>query len=248
METKLWRGIYLTFGITFALIVAMIVVWKLKFYDEVNAQITKKSGELDTQTTTAAKLSDNLLKAAIAKDRGALAKQQLTYLRSRYRSLNFDLTDNGRRNITWQGYMNEYFANFGLEMRRELVQAAQDTDVILNTSLKVDAPPPMPENVVAPPSGFLTPVTGKNMTVDVVGSLPDILRFLQRINRSAILMSVGGIKVEGASPLTKATFTISPYLVAKGKAVDAVLTGAAPAAPAATSPDGLDPALTPPAP
>jgi hypothetical protein len=30
--------------------------------------------------------------------------------------------------------MNEYFANYGLEMRRQLIQAANDTGVVLNTS------------------------------------------------------------------------------------------------------------------
>jgi hypothetical protein len=223
METKLKRWIIGTFCGTFALIVAIIVVWKLKFYDDVTSKLEQTNRDYETQSTTAKDLSKNLLAAAIAKDRAVLAKQELNYFRNRFRSLNFDLADEGRRNRTWGGYMNEYFADYGLAMRRELVQAAQDANVILATKLQVDPPYQLPEEVVAPASGFLKPVTGGTITVDIIGSLPNILAFLQRINRSAILMSVGTIKLEGPSPLTKATFTVTPFLVAKGPAVDALM-------------------------
>lgn len=223
METKLRRGIYLTFGITFALIVAIIVVWKLKFYDDVTAKLEQNARDYTTASTTAKDLSNNLLAAAVAKDKAVLAKQQLNYFRNRFRSLNFDVTDEGRRNRTWRGLMSEYFADFGLSVRRELIQAAQDSNVVLNSSLKVDYPAQMPENVAPPASGFLKPVTGGNMTVDVVGPLPNIIGFFERINQSSILMTVGAIKLEGPSPITKATFTITPYLLAKGPSVDAIL-------------------------
>ncbi|HEX9996615.1 MAG TPA: hypothetical protein VGB45_05700 [Abditibacterium sp.] len=247
METKLKRGIYLTFGITFALIVAMIVVWKLKFYDEVTAQITKVNGEYTTQAATAATLDDNLKAEAIAKEQLVLSKEQLEYFRQRFRALRFDLVNEGARNRTWIGYMNEYFADYGLEMRRQLVKAADETGVVLNTALKIDAPPQMPENVTPPPSGFLKPVTGGNITTDVTGSLPDILRFLERVNRSPILMTVGAIKLEGASPSIKATFTITPYLVASGPSIQLQAPASATPIDGDTAPQPVDAPQTPPA-
>jgi hypothetical protein len=238
METKYRRGIFLAFGITFALIVAMIVVWKLKFYDDVTQQLTTTQASYEAAKTTGATLDTELKAASIAKANLVLAQDELDYFRRRFRSLNFDLTatpGEGPRNRTWLGYMNEYFSDYGLEMRRQLVRAADETGVVLDTSLKVDAPPQVPENVVAPPSGFLKPVTGGSLTVTVAGDLGSILRFLERVNRSPILMTVGAIKLEGASPAIKATFTITPYLVGTGPSIQ--LPAAAPAA-AATNPDG----------
>lgn len=230
METTYRRGIFITFIVTFVLLVAMIVVWKLKFYDDVNAQIATTQADLDKNQETGKNLPAELKAEAIAKEQLVLANEQLNYFRQRFRSLNFDLTPGAPLNRTWRGYMNEYFADYGLEMRRQLVQAADDTGVVLNTTVKVDAPPQLPELVSAPPTGFLKPITGSTLNVDVTGAFPDILRFLERVNRSPILMTVGAIKVEGASPALKATFTITPYLVAKGPAVK--LPAAAPATPA----------------
>ncbi len=238
METKYRRGIFLAFGITFALIVAMIVVWKLKFYDDVTQQLTTTQASYATAKTTGATLDAELKGAAIAKENLVLAQDEIGYFRQRFRSLNFDLTatpGEGPRNRTWLGYMNEYFSDYGLEMRRQLVRAADETGVVLDTSLKVDAPPQMPENVVAPPSGFLKPVTGGSITVTVAGDLGSILRFLERVNRSPILMTVGAIKLEGASPAIKATFTITPYLLGTGPSI--VLPAAAPVA--AANPDAV---------
>ena len=242
METKYRRGIFLAFGITFALIVAMIVVWKLKFYDEVTQQISDAQTAYGAAKTTAATLDQELKDAAVAKENLSLAKDELQYFRQRFRSLNFDLTPSpgdGRRNRTWQGYMNEYFADYGLEVRRQLLRAADETGVILDTSLKVDAPPQVPENVVAPPSGFLKPVSGGSMTVTVGGDLGSILRFLERVNRSPVLMTVGAIKLEGASPAIRATFTITPYLVGTGPSI-VLPAGALPAAATPVDPANPD--------
>ncbi len=255
MEIKYQRGIFLALGITFALIVAMIVVWKLKFYDDVTQQITTAQTNLTTAQGKGATLDTELKGAAIAKENLTLAQDELTYFRRRFRSLNFDLTatpGDAPRNRTWRGYMNEYFADYGLELRRQLLQSAAETNVIINTSVKVDAPPQVPENVVAPPSGFLKPVSGGNLTVDVTGDLGSILRFLERVNRSPILMTMGAIKLEGASPTIKATFTLTPYLVGTGPAI--VLPAGAgvgattgEAAPASTGLDGqpVSPASAP---
>lgn len=219
MEDKLKRWIYATFGITFVLLVAIIVVWKLKFYDDVNAQLETTNKSYGDAQTKGATLDKELLAAAIARQKLDLAQDELGYFRTRFRSLNFDLTDDGRRNATWVGYMNEYFADYGLALRRELVQSADATNVTLDTKLQVDTPPQIPEQVTAPNSGFLKPAVGGALTVTVIGDLPSILRFFERVNRSAILMTVGSVKLEGTSPFIKATFTVTPYLVASGPSI-----------------------------
>jgi hypothetical protein len=258
METNLRRGIIATFGITFFLMVVMIVVWKFKFYDDVNAQLTQTAANYSTQKGIAADLSKNQLAAAIAQDRVLLAKDELDYFQKRFRALNINVNPDskggdGNRNATWVGWMREYFSEYGLAMRKELVNAAQETDVVLNTTVKVQAPPQLPELVAAPPSGFLRPIQG-DLSVEVVGSLPDILRFLDRVNRSAILMTVGNIKIEGPGSSTaagggeallpKATFTIAPYLLAKGPSVQLTAGAAAPVAGSSTGEEGMFPSMS----
>lgn len=235
METKYRRGIFLAFGITFVLIVAMIVVWKLKFYDDVTQKVSVANSAYKTAAERSTSFNKELVAAAVAKENLVLAQDELDYFRQRFRSLRFDLTPtpgDGPRNRTWLGYMNEYFSSYGLAMRQQLVSAANESGVVLTTSLKVDAPPQVPELVAAPPSGFLKPVSGGSLAVEVIGDVPSILRFLDRVNRSPILMTVGAVKLEGTSPLIKATFPITPYLVATGPS--AVL----PAGTVATSTDG----------
>lgn len=229
METKYKRAIFIALGVTFVLMVATIVVWKLKFYDDLNAQISTTSGEYTKAKEAGNGLPKQLQAQALAKEKLTLAQEQIGYLHKRFRSLSFDLTSDGSVNRTWIGYMNEYFADYGLNLRRQLVQAADETGVVLNTSLKVDAPPQMPENVAAPPNGLLKPVTGSTLTVTVTGDLPSILRFLERINRSPILMTLGAIKLEvlpllptdepGRPDRIQASFTLTPYLVATGPSV-----------------------------
>lgn len=231
METKYRRGIFLTFGVTFALIVAMIVVWKLKFYDDVTQKIGKSKTAYNAAKTTADTLDEEVQAAAISQENLALAQDQIAYFRQRFRSLRFDLTPtpgDGPRNRTWIGYMNEYFSSYGLAVREQIVSAANDSGVVLNTKLTVDPPPQVPENVVAPPSGFLKPVTGGVLSVDIVGDFDATLRFFERINRSPVLMTVGAVKMEGISPVIKTTFTITPYLVATGPSIEL------PAAPVTT--------------
>jgi hypothetical protein len=98
METTYRRGIFITFILTFVLLVAMIVIWKLKFYDDVNAQIATTQTAL-MQLSTGQKLEASLLAAAIAKEQQTLANEQLEYFRQRFRSLNFDFKTEGNRNV-----------------------------------------------------------------------------------------------------------------------------------------------------
>ncbi|HEX8465215.1 MAG TPA: hypothetical protein VF627_11410 [Abditibacterium sp.] len=227
MEITLRRRIIATFAVTFVLIVATIVIWKLKFYDAVNAQLVATDTAYTAAKAEADKLPAAVQDEAQAKENLALAQAEMESFRSRFRALSFDLTDAGRTDRTWRGYMTEYSSGYGIAVRNELLQAAQDAGVTINTSLKVDAPPQVPEAIVAPTSGFLKPVSGGNLSIEAVGAFPDLLNFFERVNRSPILMTVGAVRLEGASPQITATFTVTPYLLATGPSIQ--LAGGAPA-------------------
>ena len=238
----------------FVLIVAMVLVWKFKFYDPLVSELGTTAGEYDTEKAKAGKLAGALKGALLAQQRLELANGELDYFRTRYRSLPMDLTESpiigqGPRNATWRRYLNEYASGFGLEARRQLLRAAYESGVQLDTNIKVAAPPQNPEEVVAPPSGFLKPET-ETLGASVTGTFGSILNFFQIINKSEILMVVGNVKMEGESPAIKATFSITPYLLVSGPSatvgpiagIDAARPGAAPAAAAgaegATNPEG----------
>ena len=245
-ETKLKRLI-LGIGIgTLVLTVAMILVWKLRFYDPLNVEITRETGLYNTATTTAKGLDQALKDEAQAKQKLQLAKAQIGYFRSRFRSLPFDLRDNGTRDATYLRYLNEYFAEYGLAIRRQLLQAANETGVTIDTKIAVNAPPQVPEQVVSPPSGFLKPLTSGSIAITAKGTLPNILLFMERVTRAEILMSVGTVKLDGISPDITASFTLTPYLVASGPSA-LLPPAAAPAAPAAegTPAEGTPAGATP---
>ena len=247
----------------FVLIVAMVLVWKFKFYDTVVSELATTNTSFDTEKATADKLAPTLKAALLAQQRLGLAQGELEYFRTRYRSLPFDLSESavsgqGPRNATFVRYLNEYASGFGLAARSQLIRAADESGVQIKTDIKVEAPPQNPEDVVAPPSGLLKPQTAP-LTVSVSGTFGSILNFFQIINRSEILMVIGNVKMEGVSPSIVATFTITPYLLVSGPSrsqaaipgIDAARPGAAAAAPAAPTGepgiDGENPDAEPPA-
>lgn len=246
-ETKLKRGIIISLVVTFVLLIGMVVAWNMVLIRPLKEEIAKAQDEYKKEKTDADRLKTALEKQAQAEQNAELVNLQLAYFRRRYRSLNFtdDMTKPGVREAVWLRYMNEYFADYGLELRRELIQVANETGVVINTSVKVDPPPQLPEQVAPPPSGYLKPVTGGALATTVTGPLPDIMRFLNRISQSPILMAVGNVKLDGFSPNIKASFTITPYLVGTGNEVK-LPAGAAPAAPAGEG--ETPPGETPPTP
>ena len=236
----------------FVLVIAMVLVWKFRFYDVVVSELDDTNSQFDTQKATADKLEASLKAALLSQQRLALAQGELAYFRTRYRSLPFDLTTSptvgqGPLNATFVRYLNEYASGFGLNARAQLLRAADESGVQIATEIKVEAPPQNPEQVALPQSGFLKPQGGP-LNVTITGTLPSILNFFQIINRSEILMVVGTVKMEGLSPAIKATFTITPYLLASGESatpeasvaaipgINEVFTGAATAAPAGGAP------------
>jgi len=236
-------------AIAFLLALIVALVWKLRFFDNVNAQLNTAQSSLVTQSATAKKLEASLTAQRIAEVNRDLAERQVTVFRQRFRSLNYDLNSSpGAREATFRRVLNEYFTDYGVELRRELIQAADESGVIIATSVKVQTPPQNPEDVVAPPTGFIKPLDGGGtMSVTITGTLPNILRFFERINQSEILMTVGsstqtGLKLENTASdasIIRATFTITPYLLATGP--DAALPGGGATTSAASGPSGQQP-------
>jgi hypothetical protein len=157
------------------------------------------------------------------------------------------------RDIAWRSWMNEYHYQFGPALQLELKRAEAASQVSLTMpAIKVDDPPQTPEAVKAPNNGFLKPLSATNngtLALTVSGTFQNILRFLEEINHSNILMVVGNIKLEGYSPTIKASFPVTPYLVASGPGAK-LSASAAPAAEGAagegTPPGAPTPPGTPP--
>lgn len=223
--------------LTIVIMVGGLVFWKFKKYDEVNARINTANAALTTAETDAGKLYTTLQAKTLESQKLALSRAQVAYFRKRYRNLEFNLSGPGPTEATWVRLLNEYFADYGLELRRQLIQAADEAGVVITTSAKVDNPPQIPEQVTVPPSGFIKPVTGGSLAVTTTGGADALLRFFERVNQAEILMGVGNVKLEGTTPNIKASFTITPYLVASGES--AVLPAGVSAAPAeGTTPEG----------
>ena len=236
----------------FVLIVAMVLVWKFRFYDPLLSELDTATTEFAKQDEQAKKLDASLKGALLAQQRLELANGELEYFRARYRNLPMDLTESpvvgqGPRNATFVRYLDEYSLNFGKAARAQLIRAADESGVQITTNIKVQAPPQNPEDVTAPASGLLKP-SNEILGVTVTGTFGSILQFFQIINKSEILMVIGNVKMEGTSPAIKTTFTITPYLVVSGPAkqvsvipgIENVRPGAATAAPAAADGAGVD--------
>lgn len=234
---KILRNTYIVIGVSALLLIAMVAAWYLVLVRPQNDQIAEKTKQYEQRSAVAAELGKNLKARAKALEEQDYLNGELAFLRERYRSLDFS----GSQDENWRRWMNEYYAEFGIAVRRELIAAANASGVIINSTIKVDAPPQVPENVQAPPSGFLKPTSanGGALGVEIRGTFPAIINFLNRINLSPILMVVGNIKLEGASPDIKATFTLTPYLLARG----AEITASPAAAPSGNGPEGGEPGM-----
>lgn len=242
-EAILRRNIIILVAVTFLLLVAMSAVWFFLLVRPQREEIAKVEEEYSKRKAKADSLKSALEQERQAKDRLAYLKGQSFFFRGSeenpavrglYRRLYFgDINGNNpiqerNRQEVWRAWMNEYHYAYGPALQRELRSAADDlptrrAPVLLEMpEIKVDAPPQKPEDVQAPSNGFLKPLSATNngdLQVSVTGDFPSIVRFLERLNRSSFLLVVGNIKLEGYTPALKATFTITPYLVAAGEGV-----------------------------
>lgn len=235
-EALLRRNITIISIVSVVLAGLILLIMKLRFFDTVNASLTAANTNYSTYEGNGKKLKDNLKSLKIAQNNLTFASDQTNVFRQRFRSLAFDLPpepDAGPRVATWRRYLNEYNSDYGVELRRVLIQAADESEVIISTSVKVAAPPQNPEEVVTPPAGFLKPLSTTSVSVQASGPLNNVMRFLERINQSEVLLTTGstgsvGIKVEAAPLGVRATFNITPYLVATGPAAQLPAPAAAP--------------------
>ena len=152
------------------------------------------------------------------------------------------------REIAWRNWMNTYYYGYGPALKRELERAADAAGVVINTSISVVPPPKAPEEVAPPANGLLKPVgsggaaaggppgvagagaAGGAMSVTVTGSMNNILRYFDSLNTYATLVNVGNITLNNdpSSPTrVRASFSITPYLLASGPGSQAVYSGLA---------------------
>ena len=237
MEKLIRRNIWIVVGLSIVLLIAMVVAWSQLLIKPQNVAIAKADAEYKASKTIADRLPTALSEQIKAEDKRDYLKGQLAFFRGRYRHLEFgDIKSkdadvaSAALELSWKRWMNEYFNDYGQALRQELVDAANETGVTINTSVQVVAPPKTPEEAaqLIPSNGLLKP-TGGALKVSVTGALSNILQFFNRINRSSVLMVVDrDIKLTGFAPETTATFSATPYLLASGPGVS--LNASAPAA------------------
>ena len=238
METRIRRNIIILGVVTFLALIGMSAGW---FFVLVRPQ-KEEIAKVDTEYTA---LKDKAGKLKVAQEDERKAKDKLDYLQGQlaffrgsdvsegtqglYRRLYFGAIDGDKainiaaRQAAWRQWMNEYHSQYGPALRLELRRIAELAGVSAPIpAIKVDDPPQQPEDVKAPNNGFLKPlsaVDGGQITLTVSGDFANILRFLEYVNHSSILMVVGNIKLEGYQPNLKATFPITPYLIAVGPGI-----------------------------
>ncbi len=272
METRIRRNIIILVVVTFFVMVGMVAGWFFLLVSPQNEEYASVELKYTERKGVADKLKSALEQERQAKDKLEYLKGQAFFFRGSdesrsvgglYRRLYFgDMEGTTKisereREEAWRAWMNEYHYTYGPSLRNELKRIAAEAPAvaIAMSDIKVDDPPQMPEDVKGkiPANGLLEPLSATNngeLDITVTGEFPNIVRFLERLNRSSFLMVVGNIKLEGNSPGLKATFKLKPYLVASGKGAK-LTAGAAPAAapagdPAATPAPAGDPAAPPP--
>jgi hypothetical protein len=262
VETRIRRNIIILVVVTFFVLVGMSAGWFFALVRPQREQIALVESDYQKLADQAKTLGTSLREKQKAEDQLKYLQGQLQFFRggetSRnaiglYRRLYFGEIEGGSdvnkaaRDVAWRAWMNEYHYQFGPALQQELERAEAASQVALTMpAIKVDDPPQMPEAVKAPNNGFLKPMSATNngtLTLVVTGTFQNILRFLNTINHSSILMVVGNIKLEGYSPTIKATFTVTPYLVAAGPGAKLTATNTPAAAPGGgpPNPEGAPP-------
>ena len=154
--------------------------------------------------------------------------------------------ERANREAVWRNWMNTYYSGLGPSLSQELIAVANRTGVQIDTSVLIEAPPRAPEEVAPPSNGLLKPVsggaagtrsrdraapaasapggasaagTGGSISVNITGTLPNILTYFSRLNTTQTLMNIGAVRLETVSSVPtriRATFTATPYLLASG--------------------------------
>jgi len=255
VETRIRRNIIILVVVTFLVLVGMSAGWFFVLVRPQKEEIAKVEQDYTGLKAKAGELKKNLDDERKAKDKLEYLQGQLAFFRGSevsegtqglYRRLYFGAIDGtsainiAAREEAWRKWMNEYHYSYGPTLGFELDRIAKLANVqVPIPAIKVDDPPQKPEDVKTPANGLLKPLSATNggqITLTVSGSFGNILRFLEYVNHSSILMVVGNIKLEGYSPNLKATFPLTPYLIAAGPGIK-LTAGSAPA-PSAAGSDG----------
>jgi hypothetical protein len=256
---KIWLGVI--WGLGTLLLIGIGAAWAMMLMKPENEKLAQINTELATLKTTAQGLAAARQALAEAEAREVNVNKQLAFFRNRYRSLDYrnwkpgdaTPTNLAYQEAIWREQMREFSYNYGPRLMGELSGAAQSTGVRLsggdNLKIAVQDPPKGPEDLSIPPNGFYKPTGDAALPLEIVGNLDQIQAFFRKIHQGQILMTVGSsLKLSGSSPRITATFTVQPYLVAKGDNVvlSAVAAPAAGAAGAAGAPASGAPAASAP--
>ena len=154
------RNTWIAVGVFVFLLIVAIVVYVQFVLKPTRAAITADEGKYQSLKTEADGLPKAQEDQRKAEDKTDYLRTQLTFFRQRYRTLNFgDINGTSavqiaNRQIAWRRWLNEYFSDYGLAVQTELVTAARQTGVVLNSKINVGAPPAAPEQVIVPANGL----------------------------------------------------------------------------------------------
>lgn len=259
MENRVRRNTLILYGVSALGLVAIVLAFYFVFLrpqQEARAQVQET---LSKQVAVAQRQEETVKAKRKAEDRLVQLNGQLQFFRKRYRGLYFgelgadyaseNAIQRANREAVWRNWMNIYYSGLGPSLSQELVAVANATDVEINTTVLIEAPPKAPEEVAPPANGLLKPVssaavgaaapapapaggapattTTGSINVDVTGSLPSLLSYFSRLNTTQTLMTIGAVKLETVSSVPtriRATFTATPYLLATGPGAFPVLT------------------------
>ena len=249
-EKKLKIQIIVTLVIAVLMVGGMVGAWAMVLVKPLTEEMKITSDALATAKGTAKKLADAKTALEDANVKEKRLGVQLAFFRNRYRSFDFKTwgvlpdtaTEKEKKAYpqlgvdTWNRLMHESSYDYGPRLWGEIHGAAEASGVTITKldDIRTEAPPKGPEDMGIPTNGFFMPTGPTPLNITVTGTLDQLLTFLRRIHEGQILMKVGGgLKLDGASPHVQVSFTIQPYLVAKGKYVALTAAGAAPAVAAA---------------
>lgn len=247
---KIQIGIIL--GLGFLLIVGMVAGFSMLLIKPENEKLAGSLAKLQALKTEAEPLAKNKLLLAEAEVQEVHLNAQLEFFRNRYRAFNYgpwdpakpdtDKENKAYKETVWQDLMKEFSYEYGQRLESEIYGAAVRSGVEITKldKIQIQDPPQMPEQLAMPSSGFFKPTGPEPLDMEIVGTLDQVLSFFENIHKGTILTTVGpSLKLQGSAFKVIATFSIQPYLVAKGKSLKLSGTApavAAPGAPAAGAP------------
>lgn len=242
MERKIRRNLFILIGLTVLLLIGMVLGWFFVLVRPQREALAALVIKKNARAAVAATVGDELKAQKQAQDRTKYSKGQLAFFQNRYRNFPYPKIGAAESETTpaekyarltlWRGLIYENYREYGEALIASLRHAESAVPPTPGSNpqkltftfpdIRVDTPPKAPEDIAIPTSGFIRPLSasgGGTLSVSVQGSFEQIQDFLSRINLEPILYVVGQIKLDGTSPNITATFTLTPYLLARGPGV-----------------------------